>query len=192
MNKRLLTILLSVSSISFTLFAEEAAADAWKEDFQDGRRYIVQRIDNDAQKAANCRKEYKDGALILYYTFDPKSSPKTQGTFAYGIATPIELKGSTALEIRYRTPAKGLNNVMTWTYVDATGKRYGDWTKLPASTDWQTLRIEMDKGGFAGKKQAKPAPVKLIALDIYSTSKNDGVERSLEIDYIRSPAATAE
>ncbi|MBQ6472369.1 MAG: hypothetical protein IJJ33_10320 [Victivallales bacterium] len=190
MGKRILGFVLFTATLSMGLVAEEAAAPSatsWKEDFNDGRRYVVQRVDNDPQKAATCRKEYKDGALILHYKFGQECS-KAKGTFAYGIATPIDLKGGTALEIRYRTPVKGLNNLLTWTYTDASGKRFGDWKRLPASTEWSTVRIEMHKDGFAGQKNSKPEPVKLVALEIYSSAKNDDVERSIEIDYICVPA----
>lgn len=196
MNKRIFGILLFTLCAFVTLAADEAAApavaDAWKEDFNDGRKYVVQRVENDQQKAASFRKEYKDGTLILYYKFAPTCSPKVKGTFAYGIAKPIDLKGGTALEIRYRTPVTGIGNLITWTYTDATGKRSGDWKRLPESTEWKTLRIEMNKDGFGGQKNIKPVPAKLLALEIYSNSKCDDVERSIEIDYISVPAPAKE
>ena len=196
MNKHILSILLFTICASFTLAANEAAApaaaDVWKEDFNDGKRYVVQRIENDQQKAASYRKEYKDGVLILYYKFASTCSPKVKGTFSYGIAKPIDLKGGTALEIRYRTPVNGLGNLITWTYADATGKRSGDWKRLPESTEWRTIKIEMNKDGFGGQKNVKPVPAKLLALEIYSNSKCDDVERSIEIDYISVPAPAKE
>ena len=188
MNKHTLNFFLFAVSASSALIAQDAAPACWKEDFSNGRNYVVQRVDNDKQKAAVFRKEYKDGSLILYYKFVPECSPKAQGTFVYGVAKPIDLKGGTALEIRYRTPVKGLGNLITWTYTDASGKRHGDWKRLPASEEWKTLRIEMNKDGFAGQKKEKPLPEKLNALDIYSSQKCDGIERMLEIDYISVPA----
>ena len=188
MNKHTLNIFLFAVSASASLLAQDAAPACWKEDFSNGRSYVVQRVDNDKQKAAVFHKEYKDGSLILYYKFGPECAPKARGIFVYGVAKPIELKGGTALEIRYRTPVKGLDNLMTWTYTDASGKRYGDWKRLPASTEWKTLRVEMNKDGFGGQKKEKPAPAKLTALDIYSSQKCDGIERMLEIDYISVPA----
>lgn len=184
MKKHTLTAFLFTISASAALLAQDAAPTVWKEDFKNGKNYVVQRVDNDKQKAAKFRKEYKDSNLILYYKFGPKCSPTVQGTFVYGIAKPIDLKGGTVLEICYRTPIAGIGNIMTWTYTDAAGKQFGDWTRLPESEGWKTLRFEMDKGGFGGKKKAKPAPVKLTALDIYSSPKHDDVERSIEIDYI--------
>ena len=186
MNNRILNALLFGATLSFTLVAEEAAV-TWKEDFNDGKKYVVQRVDNDPQKAASYRREYKDGTLVLYYKFGQECS-KAKDTFAYGIATPIDLKGGTVLEIRYRTPVKGLNNLLTWTYTDASGKRAGDWKRLPGSEEWNTVKIEMHMDGFSGQKKNKPEPAQLVALEIYSSAKNDDVERSIEIDYICVPA----
>lgn len=167
--------------------AEKAAPNVWEDDFTK-QNYVIQRIDGDKEKKGSCRKEYKDGSIILYYKFDAGASGKAQGTFVYGIAKPIDLKGSNVLEIRYRTPVKGLGNIVTWTYADANGKLSGDWTRLPASEEWKTLQIKLDQDGFGAKKKAKPEPAKLSAFDIYSSSKADGVERALEIDYLRVPA----
>ena len=181
-------------AVSFAANAAESAApeaDVWKDDFTGKKAYVVQRVTNDKEKAASFRKEYKDGSLILYYKFGPKCTPKTQGTFVYGVATPIDLKGGTALEIRYRTPVAGISNLITWSYKDASGKAFGDWKRLPASAEWKIVRIEMNKDGFGGQKKAKPAPAQLTALDILSNQKNDDVERSIEIDYIRVPAPAA-
>lgn len=179
----------AVCAAAVTLGAKDAAPESvWKDDFTGKKAFVVQRIANDKEKAAVFRKEYKDNALILTYKFGPKCSAKTQGTFAYGIATPIDLKGATALEIRYRTPVKGMSNLITWSYMDASGKKFGDWKRLPASEEWKTVRIEMNKDGFGGQKKEKPAPAKLTSLDIYSNQKNDDVERSLEIDYLGVPA----
>ena len=192
MNKLIPNVLLLVVCTASALSAQDAAAPAvpacWKDDFTGKKAYVVQRISNDKEKAAVFRKEYKDGSLILYYKFGPKCSAKTQAAFVYGVASPIDLKGGTALEIRYRTPVAGMNNLITWTYTDASGKRYGDWKRLPASEEWKTLRIEMNKDGFGGQKKEKPLPEKLTALDIYSSQKCDGIERMLEIDYISVPA----
>ena len=193
MKKRIVNVLLFAACTSAVLFAQEAApaaaeADVWKDDFTGKKAYVVQRVSNDKEKAAVFRKEYKDGSLILYYKFGPKCSAKTQGTFSYGIASPIDLKGGTALEIRYRTPATGMSNIITWSYKDASGKAFGDWKRLPASAEWKTVRIEMNKDGFGGQKNAKPAPAKLITLDILTDQNKDDVERSIEIDYIAVPA----
>lgn len=198
MNKLVLNVLAVAACTSVSLPAQENAAAGtvapvcWKDDFEGTKRYIIQRVDNDKEKAASCRREYKDGTLILYYKFGPQCSPKVQGTFVYGVSKPIDLKGGTALEIRYRTPVKGLGNILTWTYADATGKKYGDWTRLPASEEWKTVRIEMSKDGVGGQKKVKPAPVSLTALDILSSQKRDDVERSLEIDYICVPVPSAQ
>ena len=197
MNKLILNALIFSVCASASLLAQEdasaaAAPASWKDDFAGKKAYVVQRVNNDKEKAGSCRKEYKDGTLILYYKFGPNCSQNVQGAFVYGVAKPIDLKGGTALEIRYRTPVKGLSNIITWTYTDATGKKHGDWFRLPASEEWTTVRIEMNKDGFGGKKKAKPAPVSLTALDIQSTQKRDDVERSLEIDYISVPAPAAE
>ena len=202
MSKHILGILLITASISFNLAAQDAAAPAaieapatpvaWKENFDNGKTYVVQKVINDPQKSASFRKEYKDGSLVLYYKFAPSSPDKINGTFGYGIAKPIDLKGGTALEIRYRTPVKGISNIITWTYTDASGKRAGDWTRLPEATEWNTAKIVMNKDGFGGKKNAKPVPAKLITLEIYSTPKRDDVERSIEIDYISVPAPANE
>ena len=183
--------------VSSPLQAQETAAastapSSWKDDFTGKKPYVVQRVENDKENASSCRKEYKDGTLVLSYKFGTQGSSKMQGVFVYGIAKPIDLKGGTALEIRYRTPVKGISNILSWTYADATGKRYGDWMRLPESEEWKTVRIEMNKDGFAGQKKAKPAPVTLSALDIRSSQKCDDVERSLEIDYISVPAPAAE
>ena len=192
MKKSIANIFVFAACTSAVLVAQDAAAPAapavWKDDFTGKKAYVVQRVSNDKEKAAVFRKEYKDGSLILYYKFGPKCSAKTQGTFSYGIASPIDLKGGTALEIRYRTPATGMSNIITWSYKDASGKAFGDWKRLPASAEWKTVRIEMNKDGFGGQKNAKPAPAKLTLLDIYSNQKNDDVERSIEIDYIAVPA----
>lgn len=192
MNKLIPNLLLFAVCSSAALAAQDAAAPAapacWKDDFTGKKAYVVQRVSNDKEKAAVFRKEYKDGLLILYYKFGPKCSPKAQGAFLYGIAKPIDLKGGTMLEIRYRTPVAGMNNLITWSYKDAAGKSFGDWKRLPASTEWKTVRIEMNKDGFGGQKKAKPVPAKLVTLDILTSQKNDDVERSIEIDYIAVPA----
>ena len=185
-----------VSSPLLALETADAAAPAaptsWKDDFTGKKAYVLQRVENDSENAASCRKEYKDGTLVLSYKFGTQGSSKMQGVFVYGIAKPIDLKGGTALEIRYRTPVKGISNILSWTYADATGKLYGDWKRLPESEEWNTVRIEMNKDGFGGQKKAKPAPARLSALDIRSSQKCDDVERSLEIDYISVPAPAAE
>ena len=192
MNKFIPNVLLFVVCTASALSAQDAAAPAapasWKDDFTGKKAYVVQRVSNDKEKAAVFRKEYKDCSLILYYKFGPKCSPKAQGTFLYGIATPIDLKGGTALEIRYRTPVDGMSNIITWSYKDAAGKSFGDWKRLPSSAEWKTVRIEMNKDGFGGQKKEKPAPEKLVSLDILTSQKNDDVERSIEIDYIAVPA----
>ena len=192
MNKHLLNVFLFAVCTSATLAAQDAAVPAapacWKDDFTGKKAYVVQRVSNDKEKAASFRKEYKDGSLILYYKFGPKCSAKTQGAFVYGVASPIDLKGSTTLEIRYRTPVAGMNNLITWSYKDAAGKSFGDWKRLPASAEWKTVRIEMNKDGFGGQKKEKPAPAKLTGLDILTSQKNDDVERSIEIDYLAVPA----
>ena len=193
MNKFIPNVLLFVVCTASALSAQDAAAPAaapacWKDDFSGKQAYVVQRVSNDKEKAAVCRKEYKDGSLILYYKFGPKCTAKTQAAFVYGVASPIDLKGGTALEIRYRTPVAGMNNLITWSYKDAAGKSFGDWKRLPASTEWKTVRIEMNKDGFGGQKKEKPAPAKLTGLDILTSQKNDDVERSIEIDYLAVPA----
>ena len=193
MNKHVFNIIIFAACTSAVLAAQDAApaapeADVWKDDFTGKKAYVVQRIDKDKEKGGTFRREYKNNALILTYKFGPKCTPKTQGTFVYGVASPIDLKGGTALEIRYRTPVAGISNLITWSYKDASGKAFGDWKRLPASAEWKIVRIEMNKDGFAGQKNAKPAPAKLTALDILSNQKNDDVERSIEIDYIRVPA----
>ncbi len=191
MKKSILNFFLFTACSAAAFAAKAADTDVWKDDFSGKKAYVTQHVVNDKEKAGSFRKEYKNNSLILAYKFGPKCSPKAQGSFAYGIAKPIELKGATALEIRYRTPVKGISNLITWSYKDASGKSFGDWKRLPASTEWKTVRIEMNKDGFAGQKNAKPAPAKLTALDILSNQKNDGVERSIEIDYIRVPAPAA-
>ena len=189
--------------------AEKPAApevpDVFREDFNNNRRYVVQKMQtHNAQgkmsKLINdgCRLERKDGLLILHYTRNESNNKNDYGSFTFGLASRLDLKGSNVLEMRYRVPQSGISNCLTWTYADEKGKLYGDWINIPAKdNDFQTLTVELDKGGYNGKKRAaagKPMPkaVKLVTFQIYSTPKQDGTERSIEIDYFRIPAAAAE
>ena len=189
--------------------AEKPAApevpDVFREDFNNSRRYVVQKMQtHNAQgkmsKLINdgCRLERKDGLLILHYTRNENNNKNDYGSFTFGLASRLDLKGSNVLEMRYRVPQSGISNRLTWTYADEKGKLYGDWINIPAGdNDWQTLTVELDKGGYNGKKRAaagKPMqkPAKLVTFQIYSTPKQDGTERSIEIDYFRIPAAAAE
>ena len=185
--------------------AEVVVPDVFNEDFNNSRRYVVQKVQtHDAkgkmskQVTAGCRREYKDGAMILYYKLNDTNNKKDYGSFTFGLASRLDLKGSNVLEMRYRVPQSGMSNRLTWTYADEKGKLQGDWINIPAGdNDWQTLTVELDKGGYNGKKRAaagKPMqkPAKLVTFQIYSSPKQDGTERSIEIDYFRIPAAAAE
>lgn len=211
--------LLAATLLFPALFADETAApaatpaaeaetpaapevpDVFKEDFNNNRRYVVQKIQtHDANGkisklvSTGCRRVYKDGALILNYQLGNTAHKKDYGSFTFGIAKPIDLKGSNILEMRYRVPAVGIGNTLTWTYADENGKLHGDWINVPsrAGEDWKVLTVEMDRSGFNGKKrlaQGKPLPkpAKLVTFSIYSNFRHDDVEHSIEIDYFRIP-----
>lgn len=201
----ILPILCAADAAAPAADAEKPAVpDVLKEDFTNNHRFIFHKIQtHDAKGKAlkqvnpHRKREYKDGSLIIYYQFDENCHSKDYGTLSFGLASNQMLKGSNVLEVRYRTPQGGMSNILTWTCEDAKGKRYGDWIRLPGnSTDWQTLAVEMDTGGYNGKKRAAkgnplPKPVKLITLQINSSPRRDNVERSIEIDYFRVPGAPA-
>ena len=113
--------------------AEKTAApeipDVFKEDFNNGRRYVVQKIQTHDAKGkmskqvnVGCRREYKDGAMILYYKLNSSNHKKDYGSFTFGLASRLDLKGSNVLEMRYRVPNVGIGNTLTWTYADEKGK----------------------------------------------------------------------
>ncbi len=177
--------------------------DVFKEDFNNSRRYVVQKVQTHDAKGkisrqvnTGCRREYKDGTLILHYKLNSSNHQKDYGSFTFGLAKRLDLKGSNILEMRYRVPKTGIGNTLTWTYADEKGKLHGDWINVPSrvSEDWKTLTVEMDKSGFNGKKrlaQGKPMPkpVKLVTFQIYSNVRFDDEEHSIEIDYFRIPGA---
>lgn len=177
--------------------------DVFKEDFNNNRRYVVQKVQTHDAKGkiskqvnTGCRREYKDGTLILHYKLNNSNHKKDYGSFTFGLAKRLDLKGSNILEMRYRVPKTGIGNTLTWTYADEKGKLHGDWINVPSrvSEDWKTLTVEMDKSGFNGKRrlaQGKPMPkpVKLVTFQIYSNVRFDDEEHSIEIDYFRIPGA---
>lgn len=185
--------------------AEVVVPDVFKEDFNNNRRYVVQKIQTHDAKGkmskqvnTGCRREYKDGAMILYYKLNSSNHKKDYGSFTFGLAKRLDLKGSNVLEMRYRVPNVGIGNTLTWTYADEKGKLHGDWINVPsrAGEDWKTLAVEMDKSGFNGKKRLAagkpmPKPVKLVTFQIYSNVRMDDAEHSIEIDYFRIPGVAA-
>ncbi len=175
-----------------------AKIDPYSEDFSKVKKVVqgIRTMPNDKVGPVvkeGARYEYSNGAIKLYYMLDKESNRYDYGTYTVPVKrTP--LNGARIIDICFKNPDDALRHTLTWSYYDAEGKLHGDWIRFCTSEkfeEWRVRSIDIMNGGHGAQTRKKkgleplPEPVEINSIQIYSSPARDGVERCIEVDYIR-------